>query len=198
LLVAKQIGGLIPKTKKTPQRKTTRVQQLSLKSINILHRYTPSWLKTWAAQPKPLAIQGTEGIVVNYAKCCRPIPGDPIVGVFSAGRGIVIHSKPCSNLREYKKHPENILELKWEEKVDSDFPVEIRIQVANNKGVLATIASVIAAQEANIENITIDDNEARQTELVFTINVNNRLHLANVIRQIKQLKQVKKISRNKG
>jgi len=70
--------------------------------------------------------------------------------------------------------------------------------VANNKGVLATIASVIAAQEANIENITIDDNETRQTELVFTINVNNRLHLANVIRQIKQLKQVKRISRNKG
>lgn len=196
LLVAKQIMEQMPETEKPTHKKTVSARQFGFKGI--LHKYVPSWLKTGNTAPKPLAIKGTEGIVVNYAKCCRPIPGDPITGIFSAGKGIVIHSKSCSNIREYKKHPENILELAWEDGAVGDFPVEIRIQVANNKGVLATVASVISEQESNIENIEIDDHDSRHTELIFIINVNNRLHLANIMRQIKLLDQVKKISRAKG
>jgi len=196
LLVAKQIIEIMPEKEKPAEKKTVSARQFGIKGI--LHRYVPSWLRSGGHQPKPLAIKGTEGIVVNYAKCCRPIPGDPITGIFSAGKGIVIHSKSCSNVRDYKKHPENILELAWEDNVDNDFPVEIRVQVANNKGVLANVASVISAQESNIENINIDDSDSKHTELVFTINVNNRLHLANVMRQIKLLDQVKKITRTKG
>jgi len=196
LLVAKQIMEQLPETEKPTHRKTVSARQFGFKGI--LHKYVPSWLKSGSTQPKPLAIKGTEGIVVNYAKCCRPIPGDPITGIFSAGKGIVIHSKSCSNIREYKKHPENILELAWEENAVGDFPVEIRVQVADNKGVLATVAAVISEQESNIENIEIDDHDAKHTELIFIINVSNRLHLANVMRQIKLLDQVKKISRAKG
>ena len=196
LLVAKQIMAHMPETEKPVQRRTVSAKQFGFKGI--LHRYVPSWLKTDDNQPKPLAIKGTEGIVVNYGKCCRPIPGDPITGIFSAGKGIVIHSKTCSNIKEYKKHPENILELTWEDEVASEFPVEIRIQVDNNKGVLAMVAAIISEQEANIENIVINDNDTRNTELIFLINVNNRLHLANVMRHVKQLDLVKKISRTKG
>jgi (p)ppGpp synthase/HD superfamily hydrolase len=196
LIVAKQIMAQMPEIEKPSHRKTVSARQFGFKGI--LHRYVPSWLKTDNNQPKPLAIKGTEGIVVNYAKCCRPIPGDPITGIFSAGKGIVIHTKSCSNIREYKKHPENILELTWEENAESVFPVEIRVQVADNKGVLATVAAVISEQESNIENISIDDHDSKHTELVFVINVSNRLHLANVMRQIKLLEQVEKISRTKG
>ncbi|HFE38503.1 MAG TPA: bifunctional GTP diphosphokinase/guanosine-3',5'-bis pyrophosphate 3'-pyrophosphohydrolase [Gammaproteobacteria bacterium] len=196
LLVAKQIKEQIPEIEKKLPRKSIAAKQAAIK--NIISKYTPAWFKAGTARPKPLAIKGTEGIVVNYAKCCHPIPGDPIAGIFSAGKGIVIHGKNCSNVREYKKQPENILELKWESNIDSDFPVEIRVQVANNKGVLATVASVISDQEANIENINIDDSDTKHTELVLTISVSNRLHLANVMRQIKLLDQVKKISRSKG
>jgi len=196
LLVAKQIMALMPEAEKPQKRKTVSARQFGFKGI--LHKYTPSWLKTEGEQPKPLAIKGTEGIVVNYAKCCHPIPGDPITGIFSAGKGIVIHSKSCSNTRDFKKHPENILALEWEDEVQVDFPVEIRVQVANSRGVLATVAAVISEHEANIENIAIDDSDTSYTELVFTINVSNRLHLANVIRQIKRLDKVKKITRSKG
>jgi len=196
MLVAKQLVQQLPDHGQQKRQKT-RSNQFDIKGI--LSKYAPSWLKVSPQQRQtPLSIRGTEGIVVNYAKCCHPIPGDPIAGIFSAGKGIVIHTHGCKNVRDYKKHPENILELQWEDDTSGDFPVEIRVEVSNQRGVLAIIASKIAALEANIENISLDDKDHRYTDLLFLINVKNRKHLADIMRQIKLLDQVTKITRAKN
>ena len=196
LLVAKQLAGQLkqPEVPNTQARKPQRPFGFK----RMFSRYAPSWFKQEENQNAPLAIKGTEGVVVHYAKCCRPIPGDPIVGVFTTGKGIVIHSESCSNVRDMKKHPENILELQWEEDTVGEFTVEIKVVVTDQKGVLATVASTISEMESNIENVTLNDNDKSFTNLNFIITVRNRVHLANVMRQIRSLDQVKKIIRTKG
>ena len=196
ILVAKQLVQQLPDHSR-PAAEKPKQRQFNIKGI--FSKYAPAWLKpNTEPQATPLAIKGTEGVVVNYAKCCHPIPGDTIVGIFSAGKGIVIHTNNCKNVKEYKKHPENILELQWEENTIGEFPVEVRIEVSNQRGVLATIASKIAEMESNIENIVLDDKDHRYTDLVFVINVRNRKHLADIMRQIKLLDQVSKITRSKS
>lgn len=196
MLVTKQLIEDLPEDKKVKINQPDDTKKSGIKGI--LNRYVPSWLRTDKQHLKPLAIKGTEGIVVNYAKCCKPIPGDHIVGTFSAGKGVVIHTSACKNAREFKKHPENLLELQWEENVEGDFPVEIKVEVKNKRGVLATVASAIAQQEANIENINIDDKGSKLSDIILIINVRNRKHLANIIRQIRSIEEVKKISRSRG
>ncbi len=196
MLVAKQLIQNLPGHTR-PTKKQPRNNQFNIKGI--LSKYAPSWLKAPTKEKTtPLSIRGTEGIVVNYAKCCHPIPGDTIAGIFSAGKGIVIHTHSCTNIKDYKKHPENMLELQWEEKTIGDFPVEIRVEVDNQRGVLATIASKIAEMEANIENIILDDKDHRYTDLIFLISIRNRKHLADVMRHIKLVDQVTKITRSKS
>jgi len=190
LLVAKQISN---QSAQDPGQKT---RPGGLK--NMLFRYAPSWLGGEKNTPLPLAIKGTEGVNIGYARCCRPIPGDPIIGIFSAGRGIVVHTVNCKNVSDHRKRPENWLELKWEDNLSAEFPVEIRLDVTNQRGVLATVASTIAEMESNIENVNIDDKDGSYTNLFFTINVRNRHHLAQVMRKLKGLDQVSRIVRTKG
>ena len=174
-----------------------RSRQTKLK--NMLTRYAPSWLGGDKDSPtRPLAITGTEGIVVNYAKCCRPIPGDPIIGVFSPGRGMVIHTESCKNIRDFKKHPDKWVGLKWEDSAQGEFPVDIKVAVKNQRGVLATVAAAIAEKDVNIENVTIDDRGDSQTELNFVIHVRSRKHLADIMRRVRTIEAVSKITRGKG
>jgi len=197
LLVAKQLTEDLPKQNETTQRKNRGINARQFGIKGIFKRYAPNWLKPNENQLSPLAIKGTEGIVVHYAKCCRPIPGDPIVGIFSAGKGIVIHIINCKNVKDFKKHPENLLELEWEDKTEGDFPVEVRVNVNNQRGVLATVASAISKSESNIENISLGEKEGKYTDLNLLINVHNRKHLADVIRHVRSVEQVRKITRSK-
>ena len=143
----------------------------------------------------PLLIKGTEGMVINFPKCCYPIPGDPIIGFTSSGRGIVIHRQSCKNIAEYKNHPEKWVSVEWEKNIDRDFPTHIRMNAINQRGVLATVAATIADQEANIINVDIKDKDDRYTKLEFIIEVRDRQHLANVMRSIRVLKHISNISR---
>jgi RelA/SpoT family (p)ppGpp synthetase len=143
----------------------------------------------------PLTIKGTEGLVVNFPKCCLPIPGDPIHGFVTAGRGIVIHHQSCPNVSEYRNHPDKWINVEWENDIAVDFPTNIRAEVNNQRGVLAKVASVIAAQGANISNVSITDNDDRYMTLKFVIEVKDRVHLANVMRRLRNLKHVNRISR---
>lgn len=143
----------------------------------------------------PLTIKGTEGLVVNFPKCCLPIPGDPIHGFVTAGRGIVIHHQSCPNVSEYRNHPDKWINVEWENDIATDFPTNIRAEVTNQRGVLAKVASVIAAQGANISNVSITDNDDRYMTLKFVIEVKDRVHLANVMRRLRNLKHVTRISR---
>ncbi|MEE8378871.1 MAG: RelA/SpoT family protein, partial [Gammaproteobacteria bacterium] len=143
-LVARQLADLHAESLGLKQHPSTGVK-------GMFNRITPNWLRSSKdSSNRSLAIRGTEGSVVSYAKCCRPIPGDPILGFVSAGRGIVIHMRGCKNVREFKNSPEKWVDVQWEHDIQESFPVDIRIDSANQRGVLATVAATIAAESSNI------------------------------------------------
>ncbi|MFP4611169.1 MAG: bifunctional GTP diphosphokinase/guanosine-3',5'-bis pyrophosphate 3'-pyrophosphohydrolase [Thiohalophilus sp.] len=145
----------------------------------------------------PLAIKGTEGTIVTYAKCCRPIPGDPILGFVTSGRGIVIHTEDCKNVAEYRNRPEKWIDVEWEQEIEGEFPIDIRMLVHNQRGVLATIAATISEMEANIENVSIEERDGLHSTLSFTVSVKNRQHLARIMRRLRKLDMVSRIHRLK-
>jgi GTP pyrophosphokinase len=149
-------------------------------------------------QSKPsgvLFIKGTEGMVVNYAKCCRPIPGDAILGVFNPGKGIVIHRQGCGNIGDYSKHGHKWIEAEWQSDVDGEFATEIRVEAGNRRGLLATIASTIAELGSNIDQVGSEERDGLSTTLVFIITVKDRQHLARVMRHVRRVPSVMKITR---
>ena len=143
----------------------------------------------------PLSITGTEGMVVNFPKCCLPIPGDPILGFVTTGRGIVVHHQTCPNVTEFRNHPDKWLDVAWEEQLEGSFPTNVRVEVTNQRGVLAKIATEIAARDANIVSVEMYDKDDRYTTLKFVVEVANRVHLANIIRRIRNIPHVSRISR---
>lgn len=144
---------------------------------------------------RPLAIQGTEGLVVTYAKCCRPIPGDGIIGYLSAGRGIVVHRENCKNIAEMYKAPEKYIFMQWADKVAGEFPIELKVEVLNKRGVLATLANALSEKDANIQDVHIDERDSRHNTMTFLINVRDRQHLAKVIRRIREIDIVTRVLR---
>jgi len=182
-------------------------QDTLLEQIGLGNRMAPLvaralYVENEAAPPRneknktrPLVIKGTEGTVVQFAKCCRPIPGDPILGLLTAGRGIVIHTQSCKNVTEFRKTPEKWIDVQWEDGVEGEFPVELRIEVNNQRGVLATVAAVVAEMQANIDNISLDERDGLHTTLNLTVSVTGRTHLARIMRRIRTLDQVLRIIR---
>jgi guanosine-3',5'-bis(diphosphate) 3'-pyrophosphohydrolase len=150
-----------------------------------------------AAEKKatPLSIKGTEGMVVSFPKCCYPIPGDPIHGFITSGRGIVVHRQSCKNIAEYQNDQEKWIHVEWEADVKRDFEVKIQMYAGNQRGVLATVSSAISDTDANIVNVAMKDRDDRYTLLTFIIEVQNRRHLADVIRRIRTLKSISQITR---
>ncbi len=165
---------------------------------DVLHRYMPTWLGGSRSHGHPLALKGSEGMVVTYARCCMPIPGDPIQGFISAGRGIVIHDRNCKNIKEFKSAPEKWVDVEWDSDENREYPVSIRILARNRRGVLATIAATIADMGVNTRDVVIGTDEGSVSSLIFTIDVKNRVHLARVMRRIRVLEDVVKINRKRA
>ncbi|MGD8429803.1 MAG: bifunctional GTP diphosphokinase/guanosine-3',5'-bis pyrophosphate 3'-pyrophosphohydrolase [Ectothiorhodospiraceae bacterium] len=146
----------------------------------------------------PLTIRGTEGAVVTFARCCHPIPGDPIVGFASSGRGVVIHHQDCHNIREYRNHPEKWLDVQWDAGVTGEFPVSIAVDVVNKRGVLADVAAAVADLDSNIEAVDIEEREGMIATIRLLMSVRDRVHLARVMRRLRVLSTVLRINRKKG
>jgi guanosine-3',5'-bis(diphosphate) 3'-pyrophosphohydrolase len=146
----------------------------------------------------PLIIKGTEGMVVSLARCCRPIPGDSIVGFFNPGKGIVIHLNECKNVHDLRKKQLNWLDVEWDRQVSGEFSVEVRLELLNQVGTLAKVAAVLSRMHANIENVQINNQDTRVSTDIITLQVKDRVHLANVMRELRKLSVVLKISRNKA
>jgi guanosine-3',5'-bis(diphosphate) 3'-pyrophosphohydrolase len=146
----------------------------------------------------PFAIRGTEGLVVSYAKCCKPIPGDPIIGHLSSGRGIVIHSDTCRNIADLREKPDETISVRWDPLVEGEFSVELRLELENERGLIAVLASTITNADANIERINMVERDALVSTITLTLGVKDRVHLAHVIRRIRTLKDVTKITRAKS
>ncbi|MDG4550131.1 MAG: bifunctional GTP diphosphokinase/guanosine-3',5'-bis pyrophosphate 3'-pyrophosphohydrolase [Candidatus Contendobacter sp.] len=147
------------------------------------------------ASAQPLLIKGAEGTVVSFGKCCRPLPGDAIVGYLNTGRGIVIHRHGCKNFASYKKSPEKWIEVEWEASVNADFSAELRLDVVNRRGVLATIAAAIAATDSNIETINTSERDGNTTTVHLLLTVRDRAHLARVMRQLRLLPETLRLAR---
>jgi RelA/SpoT family (p)ppGpp synthetase len=143
----------------------------------------------------PLMISGTEGLLVNYARCCFPIPNDPIMAYLSAGRGVVIHRQNCGNLAEYRKQPEKWVPVAWEETQDRLFSSEIQIDVSNRMGVLAAVASSIAGTQTNIDHVLVEEGDVDSSMIRMELQVQNRRQLARVIRTIRRMPDVHKVWR---
>ena len=146
-------------------------------------------------RPAPLSVAGTEGLLVSYARCCFPIPGDPILAFLSAGRGIVVHREVCANVDDYRKHPENWISVAWETTPSRAFSSELRVDVENRMGVLAGVAAAIAATETNIDHVELQERDAQTSQLVFELKVRDRRHLARIVRVIRRMPEVLKVTR---
>ena len=144
-----------------------------------------------------VTILGTEGMAVQFAKCCRPIPGDPIVGVIKSGQGLIVHTHDCPTLRKGRSGIDKWLDVAWDKNISRSFEVSIKLIVANQRGVLAKVAAAIAEAESNIENVHFT-NEGEYTALYFTLQISNRQHLARVMRGMRGIAEVIRITRVKN
>ena len=150
-----------------------------------------------AEEALPLAIRGTEGMVINFGKCCYPIPGDTIVGHISAGRGVVVHRDSCNNIAEFLDDPERCTPLRWAEDTRGEFSVELLVELENQKGVIAALANRISSLDVNIEKIGMEERDARLSQVRLVIAVANRVNLARIIRRIRTVRSVMKVTRVK-
>jgi guanosine-3',5'-bis(diphosphate) 3'-pyrophosphohydrolase len=144
----------------------------------------------------PLAIRGTEGFMVTYARCCRPLPGDAIAGYLSSERGVVVHRESCRNLSEIReKQQEQWIALRWDEQVHGEFTAELRIEVENRRGAIATIATRINSMGVNIEKISSSDKDYQFSYVDLELHVDSRVHLARIMRRLRSTDGVRRVTR---
>jgi GTP pyrophosphokinase len=152
-----------------------------------------------AASTGSVVIRGSEGMAVQFAHCCQPIPGDPIIGIISKGQGMAIHTHDCPAVARARHDPERILDVAWDPETRKPFEVSIKLMVANQRGVLAKVAAEIAEAESNIQNVSVDPEEgSTYTNMFFTLQVQNRMHLARILRGLRNIPEVVRLARVKG
>ena len=148
--------------------------------------------------PGTVVIRGSEGMAVQFARCCKPIPGDPIIGLISKGQGMVIHTHDCPVMGKTRTDPDRLLDVQWDQETRKSFEVSIKLVVANQRGVLAKVAAEISSAGSNIQNVAVDPEDGgTYTGMHFTLQVSNRLHLAQIMRALRGIHEVIRISRSK-
>ena len=147
-----------------------------------------------SVQRKPLEVAGTQGLLLTYAGCCHPIPGDGIVGYMSSGRGVIIHRDNCHNVAAFRKQPAKWIPVDWRESIQGEFQSEIRVRTMNRVGLLAAVAGSISASLSNIRHVNVESDDDEST-LLFRLNVRNRRHLEQVMRSIRTNPEVVRVSR---
>ena len=148
-----------------------------------------------AAASASIVIRGSEGMAVQFAKCCRPIPGDPIIGLIKKGQGLVVHTHDCPIVTKARTDPDKWIDVEWAPDTERSFDVGIRVVAANQRGVLAKVAAAIAEAGSNIDNVSMDEERGVYTAMHFTIQVHNRLHLARVMKSLRRIPEVVRIVR---
>ncbi len=163
----------------------------------VAHRLDPANMESGNEERRrrPLSIKGTEGMLIEFADCCTPIPGDPIVGEARPGRGIRIHREPCAVVQGIQPDDERYLPVSWEENVQGEFPVNLRVVVFNGRGVLASLTQLISQCEGNIIDVHVGRDDGFTNTLTFKVAVQNRIHLARIIKRLRLNKSVSKIER---
>ncbi|EFL92472.1 bifunctional (p)ppGpp synthetase II/ guanosine-3',5'-bis pyrophosphate 3'-pyrophosphohydrolase [Candidatus Regiella insecticola LSR1] len=147
---------------------------------------------------RKLPIKDANGVLVTFAKCCRPIPGDPIIAHISPGKGLVIHHESCRNIRGYQKEPEKFMAVEWDKYSEQEFITEIKVEMFNQQGVWANLTSVINAAQSNIQGLNTEEKDGRIYSAFIRLTIRNRVHLANIMRKIRIMPDVVKVSRNRN
>ncbi len=142
-----------------------------------------------------LEITGSEGLVVNYAPCCKPIPGDSVIGHFTADRGLVVHQERCKNILSIRKDPQQSFPVNWGDSSGKFFTTQIKVMANDEPGLLANMASVITETETNIGSIQTTDLNSGMHDFVLDLEVSDRLHLAKIIRKLKSLNSIVSVAR---
>jgi len=151
-----------------------------------------------AGRMESVTIRGTEGLAVQFAPCCRPIPGDPIIAQIRKGQGLAVHTHDCPAIRPFHFDPEKWVDVQWDAEPGRLFDVNVRLTAANQRGVLARLAAEIAEADSNIDRIETEERPSNAySTIVFTIQVRNRMHLAQVLRQLRRIPEVVRIARLK-
>ena len=155
-------------------------------------------LEQSSGETHPVAIRGTEGFMVSYAKCCHPIPGDPIEGYLSSEKGVVVHRERCNNLGDMRENSERLVALRWDDEVEGEYPVELRIEVENRRGMIAVIATRINSMGVNIEKISTHDKDFQFTYVRLEMLVHSRVHLARIMKRLRSINYMRKVARVKN
>ena len=144
----------------------------------------------------PLVIEGSEGKVMSFPRCCMPIPGDKIQGFLSAGKGIVIHRSGCKNAGRLRRRPQQWIPVEWSNEYSGEFQTNIAVELYNKTGVLARVASCISDMGCNIENIAFQGSPGTHSNTnVFTLSVRSRKQLATLIRRLRHIPVVIRVRR---
>ena len=146
----------------------------------------------------PVVIDSSQGLVLQYGRCCHPIPGDPILGHMTPGKGLVIHLESCRNLKEIRSNPEKCMSLLWSPVVKGEFAVELKAEVTPERGFIATLASRMTEEDATIEHISVNEKDAFTSIVDVVLTVRDRIHLADIMRRARSLKSVRRIYRVKN
>ena len=136
--------------------------------------------------------------MVSYARCCHPIPGDPIEGYLSSEKGVVVHRERCKNLADMRDKTERLVALRWDDTVEGEYPVELRIEVENRRGMIAVIATRINSMGVNIEKISTHDKDYQFTYVDLEMMVRNRVHLAHIMKRLRAINSLRKVTRIKN
>nr|WP_314266493.1 bifunctional GTP diphosphokinase/guanosine-3',5'-bis pyrophosphate 3'-pyrophosphohydrolase [uncultured Moellerella sp.] len=145
-----------------------------------------------------LPIKGADGVLITFAKCCRPIPGDPIIAHVSPGKGLVIHHESCRNIRGYQKEADKFMPVEWDKDVDSDFIAEIKIDMINHQGAFANLTAAINDANSSIQSMNTEEKDGRVYCAFIRLTTKNRIQLANVMRKIRIMPDVLRVSRNRN
>jgi RelA/SpoT family (p)ppGpp synthetase len=145
----------------------------------------------------PITVHGSEGIAVQFARCCRPIPGDPILGFIKKGQGLVVHTHDCPIVQKSRSDPDKWVDVDWDPDTGRMFDASIRVDAANQRGVLAKVAAAIAECGSNIDNVHMDEERGVYTTMQFTIQVADRIHLSQVMRSLRRIPEVVRLARTK-
>ncbi|MCL1147432.1 bifunctional GTP diphosphokinase/guanosine-3',5'-bis pyrophosphate 3'-pyrophosphohydrolase [Shewanella sp. 10N.261.52.F9] len=144
-----------------------------------------------------MPIRGADGMLVTFANCCRPIPGDAVIAHVSPGKGLVVHMESCANIRGYQGEPDKYIPVQWDSADGVEYQANLRVEIVNHQGALAKITSIVAAEGSNIHNLTTEERDGRVFLINLRISVRDRIHLANVMRRIRVLPEVLRTSRNR-
>jgi (p)ppGpp synthase/HD superfamily hydrolase len=142
-----------------------------------------------------VAIRGTEGFIVTYAKCCCALPGDPIGGYLSPEKGLVVHREDCRNLLEMREHPERMMNLRWDEDVEGLYSAALRLESENRRGIIAVVATRLSTVGMNIDRISTTDKDAQYTYVDIELQVHSRIHLARIMKRLRTVEGVRRVIR---